>query len=380
MAKDAIVSDDLAKKFATEKDSPYMRWVRGEGLDIISAHYVPDLQHRRAEAVGTPRRPRRVHQPRSVADVERLLRLRDPAGKGAGAAAPAVRGDDLRARRARRDLGVERRRPAASPSSGGRARCSPFRSTPGTSISTAPARWRRGSCRRPTCRSIINLYDDAEFVFNTSHDFVGRFAGEPDYFATKGEQDGLLLKTNFVADAVNLPLISAKERGAGGGAHPLLDGEGLDEQPHLAVRRSATYKKGTGTARRARDHPDRRGLLADVARGRGAAPLRLAAGNADRAAEHVVPPALQHRHDARAIPGVQARGGSSVRNAQGVPKAWISQRIGGDQIDYADESPVVRETFAKALAENGLAPKMDEAYAAELADLPPKPGQPVPVA
>ena len=33
VAKDAIVSDDLAKKFATEKDSPYVRWVRDEGLD-----------------------------------------------------------------------------------------------------------------------------------------------------------------------------------------------------------------------------------------------------------------------------------------------------------------------------------------------------------
>jgi hypothetical protein len=60
----------------------------------------------------------------------------------------------------------------------------------------------------------------------------------------------------------------------------------------------------------------------------------------------------------------------SMRNAQGVPKAWISRRIGGDQIDYADESPVIRETFAKALAESGLVPKMDEAYAAELVDLP----------
>ena len=29
----------------------------------------------------------------------------------------------------------------------------------------------------------------------------------------------------------------------------------------------------------------------------------------------------------------------SIRNAQGVPKAWISRRIGGDQIDYADEAP-----------------------------------------
>jgi hypothetical protein len=64
----------------------------------------------------------------------------------------------------------------------------------------------------------------------------------------------------------------------------------------------------------------------------------------------------------------------SIRNAQGVPKAWISRRLGGDQIDYADESPSVRQLYAEALAERGLAPRMDEAYQAELADLPPKPG------
>src|SRR6516165_500631 len=43
MAKTAIVSEELAKKFATEKDTPYTRRVRAEGLDIISAHYVPSL-------------------------------------------------------------------------------------------------------------------------------------------------------------------------------------------------------------------------------------------------------------------------------------------------------------------------------------------------
>src|ERR1700674_5244698 len=43
MAKSAIVSEELAKKFATEKDTPYTRWVRAEGLDIIGAHYVPNL-------------------------------------------------------------------------------------------------------------------------------------------------------------------------------------------------------------------------------------------------------------------------------------------------------------------------------------------------
>ena len=43
MAKNAMVSEELAKKFATEKDTPYTRWVRDEGLNIISAHYVPNL-------------------------------------------------------------------------------------------------------------------------------------------------------------------------------------------------------------------------------------------------------------------------------------------------------------------------------------------------
>src|SRR5437764_11197961 len=65
--------------------------------------------------------------------------------------------------------------------------------------------------------AVINLYDDVDFVFNFPCDFPDRFAGEPDYFGAKSEQKGFLLCTNFVADAINLPLISAKERGAGGG-------------------------------------------------------------------------------------------------------------------------------------------------------------------
>ncbi|HEV7983045.1 MAG TPA: hypothetical protein VGP86_09140, partial [Xanthobacteraceae bacterium] len=67
----------------------------------------------------------------------------------------------------------------------------------------------------------------------------------------------------------------------------------------------------------------------------------------------------------------------SIRNAQGVPKAWISRRVGGDQIDYADETPEIRRTFAEALSKHGLTPKMDGAYEAELADLPPLPARSV---
>jgi hypothetical protein len=64
--------------------------------------------------------------------------------------------------------------------------------------------------------------------------------------------------------------------------------------------------------------------------------------------------------------------GVAIRNGQGVPKAWISKRLGGDQIDYADESPKIRTMFADALARHGLRPRMEEAYQAELAELPAK--------
>ena len=43
MAREALVSEEMANKFKTEKDTPYLRFVRGEGLEIISAQYVPNL-------------------------------------------------------------------------------------------------------------------------------------------------------------------------------------------------------------------------------------------------------------------------------------------------------------------------------------------------
>src|SRR6516225_3177261 len=54
MANAPIVSEELASKFAREKDTPYERWVRGEGLDIIPALYVQNL--RTVELKPWPRR------------------------------------------------------------------------------------------------------------------------------------------------------------------------------------------------------------------------------------------------------------------------------------------------------------------------------------
>src|ERR1700721_4359690 len=44
MAKDGMVSEELASKVKTEKETPYPRWVKAEGLDIIPSFYVQNLR------------------------------------------------------------------------------------------------------------------------------------------------------------------------------------------------------------------------------------------------------------------------------------------------------------------------------------------------
>src|ERR1700709_571433 len=202
VAKDAIVSDDLAKKFATEKDSPYVRWVRGEGLDIISAHYVPDLNtvelkpwdRRGGRGVFINHEASRTSNDCYVCEI--------PASKEL---APQ--------RQLLEEMILVLSGHGSTSVWNDAGQKVTFEWGPGTQA----ARFVSSTNMPP----VINLYDEAEFVFNTAHDFAGRFAGEPDYFAPKDEQDGLLLKTNFVANTIDLPLVSAKERGAGGAHIPV---------------------------------------------------------------------------------------------------------------------------------------------------------------
>jgi oxalate decarboxylase/phosphoglucose isomerase-like protein (cupin superfamily) len=218
--------------------------------------------------------------------------------------------------------------------------------------------------------AIINAFGDLDFVFNSSHDFKDRFSGEPDYFANKGEQKGLLLDTNFVADAVNLPLIAAKERGAGGG-HIRFNMAKGSMNSHISQFPVGTYKKA---------HAHGPGAYVIVMSGEGFS-LMWPEGEEPkrydwREGTLITPPNMWfHQHfntgttPARYLAFKQE--GVAIRNAQGVPKAWISRRVGGDQIDYADEKPVIRKMFADELAKHGLTSRMDQAYATELANLPP---------
>lgn len=369
MAKDALVSEALAKKFASEKDTPYTRWVREEGLDIISSFYVPDLHtvelkpwpSRGGRGVFLNHDASRTSNDCYVCEIapgaqlaprrqlfEEMIYVLD------GMGSTAVWND-----------------------AGQRIT---FEWKAGALFAIPLNTWHQhynGSGRDPVryvavtnAPAIINAFGDVDFVFNTARDFAGRFNGEPDYFAPRGEQIGLLLDTNFVADAVNLPLVAAKERGAGGGHIRFSMARG-SMNSHISQFPVGTYKKA---------HAHGPGAHVIVMSGEGYT-LMWPEGSEPRRYEWkrgtmIVPPNLWYHQHFNTGP-TPARylafksEGVAIRNAQGVPKAWISRRLGGDQIDYADESPRVRQWFSEALAQHGIDSRMEEAYLLEQADLPP---------
>ena len=369
MAKDAVVSEELAKKFATEKDTPYTRWVRGEGLDIVSALYVKNLRtvalkpwaRRGGSAIFINHDASRTSNDCYVCEI--------PPGKSL---------NPQRQLFEEMILVLDGRGSTTVWNDAGRRIT--FEWTAGAMFAiplNCNHQHFNGSGRDPAryvavtnAPPVINLYEDIDFVFGCQHDFRDRFNGEPDYFSTKGEQKGLLLVTNFVADAVNLPLIAAKERGAGGG-HIRFNMAKGSMNSHISQFPIGTYKKA---------HAHGPGAHVIILSGEGFS-LMWPEGEEPRRFDWevgtmIVPPNMWfHQHFNTGTTPARylafKHEGVAIRNAQGVPKAWISRRLGGDQIDYADEQASVRKVFADALASSGIDSRMDQAYAAELADLPP---------
>ena len=368
MAKDALVSEDMANKFATEKETPYTRWIRDEGLDIIPALYVRNLRtvplkpwtRRGGNAVFVNHDASRTSNDSYVMEI--------PAGKSL---APH------RQLYEEMILVLEGRGSTAVWNDAGEKISFEWQAGSLFAIPLNTLHQHFNGSGQQSARyigvtnapPIINLYEDLDFVFNSKHDFPNRFSGEPDYFSNKGEQKGLLLETNFVADAVSLPLISAKERGAGGG-HIRFNMAKGSMNSHISQFPVGTYKKG---------HAHGPGAYVIILSGEGYS-LMWPEGEEPKRYDWevgtlIVPPNMWfHQHFNTGTTPARYLAFKhevvSIRNAQGVPKAWISRRLGGDQIDYADESSLVRTMFAESLAKNGLSPRMDAAYETELADLP----------
>jgi len=367
MSVNAVVSEDLARKFAAEKETPYTRWVHEEGLEIVSSLHVPNLHtidlkpwaRRGGRGVFLNHDASRTSNDCYVCEI--------PASKELAPQRQMYEEmvyilDGLGSTAVWNDAGQR----------------TTFEWKAGTLFAIPLNAWHQhfnSSGVKPAryvsvtnAPTIINAFGDLNFVFHTSYDFTDRFNGEPTYFANGGEQRGLLLDTNFVADAINLPLVSAGERGAGGGHIRFSMAKG-HMNSHISQFPVGTYKKA---------HAHGPGAHVIIMNGEGYS-LMWPEGETPKRYDWkegtmIVPPNLwYHQHfntgttPARYL-AFKAEG-VAIRNSQGVPKAWISKRLGGDQIDYADESPKVRQLFADALAARGLASRMDDAYSAEAKEM-----------
>jgi oxalate decarboxylase/phosphoglucose isomerase-like protein (cupin superfamily) len=370
LAKDAIVSADLAQKFATEKDTPYLRYVRGEGLDILDAHYIANLRNidlkpwarRGGRGVFLNHEASRTSNDCYVCEIppggkleprrqmyEEMIYVLDGRGsttvwKDAGKRVTfewkegSIFGIPLNCWHQHfNGLGAKASRFIA--------------------VTNAPP--------------VINLYEDLDFIFNTPHDFKNRFSGEPDYFAPQSKPKEWTLETNFIPDTLNLPLPTADVRGAGGG-HIRFNLARASVPGHISQFPVGTYKKA---------HAHGPGAHVIILSGEGYTldwpdeneePKRL-----DWQVGTMIVPrgGVFHQHfNTGRVPGryLAFKHSGSARNSQGVLLCFISKRIGGDQLDYADESVEVREMFSEELAKNGVKPQMQEYYEKELATLPPK--------
>ena len=343
MAKDAIVSDEFAKKFAAEKETPYTRWVKSEGLDLISSTYVPNLHtvelkpwaRRGGRGVFMNHEASRTSNDCYVCEI--------PPGKTLSPQRQLFE----------ETIMILDGRGSTTVWNDAGQRIT-FEWKAGALFAIPLNCWHQhfnGSGRDPArfvsvtnAPIVINLYEDLDFIFGTKYDFKGRFNGEPDYFSAKDETKGFLLATNFVPDAVNLPLITAKERGAGGG-HIRFNFAKSSLNSHISQFPIGTYKKA---------HAHGPGAHVIILSGEGYS-LMWPEGDEPRyykweVGTMIVPPNMWlHQHFNTGTTPARylafKHEGVAIRNAQGVPKAWISKRLGGDQIDYSDENPETRKEF-----------------------------------
>ena len=193
--------------------------------------------------------------------------------------------------------------------------------------------------------------------------FKDRFDSQDGYFSGQGKSySGRVWETNFVPDVRGFVLKDWKERGAGG-RNIMFELSDNTMCSHISEFPVGTYKKA---------HRHGPGAHVVIIGGTGYSLMWPEGSPIRRFDWHegsvIVPPEMWfHQHfNAGTTPAryLALRWGSKknrFRKRYGIDK---SVKEGGDQIEYQDEDPGVREMFEQALAEHGLESRMAPAYEA----------------
>ncbi len=207
---------------------------------------------------------------------------------------------------------------------------------------------------------MMRLFHNIDFIFNTPFNFEDRVAGEDAYFSGNGKlYTRRVWETNFVPDAVHMPLYSWKERG-GGGINVMLELAQNSMGSHISQFQVGTYKKG---------HRHGPGAHLFILSGDGFSLLWNEGKDYEKCDWHpgglVIVPSDDCFHQHFNTGATQARylalrpgGGRFGARGARQPAADVSIREGGMQVEYPDEDPEIHRLYEEELKKHGASCRM----------------------
>jgi len=204
---------------------------------------------------------------------------------------------------------------------------------------------------------VINLYHSFDFVFNNPFVFRDRYQPAADFFSAEGKlYHHRIWESNFVPDVRSFTLLEWKERG---GANVRFELSDNTMGAHVSEFSVGSYKKA---------HRHGPGAHIIILSGKGYTLMWPDGGEKLRfdwkAGSMVVPPEMWwHQHfNTGSAPAryLALRWGSKKYQFQLAQNEEMEKdrREGGDQIEYEDEDPEVRQWFDEGLAREGVENRM----------------------
>jgi quercetin dioxygenase-like cupin family protein len=220
---------------------------------------------------------------------------------------------------------------------------------------------------------VMSMFRNMDFIFNNNYVFNDRFDADAESFSGAGvayERRGRhVWDTNVVADVRKIELFSSAKRGAGGSNIQIELGENA-MAVHISQFPVGTYKKA---------HRHGPGAHVVIIGGEGYSLMWPEGEEPKRFDWHdgtiIVPPERWfHQHfNTGAIPArylaIRAGGAKFGRPWGKDPNMAQEKSLkeGGDQIEYEDEDPKIRQEFEEALKKSGAKSGMDAVIAKEKA-------------
>jgi mannose-6-phosphate isomerase-like protein (cupin superfamily) len=207
---------------------------------------------------------------------------------------------------------------------------------------------------------IMNIFHNTDFIFNNRFQFKDRFGDQKDYFGGEGrlcktpDWDQRIWETNFLPDVLNLDLIEWKKRGAGGKSMFFELSEN-SMAAHISEFPVGTYKKA---------HRHGPGAHVTIVSGEGYTLMWQDGKPIERydwkVGSMIVPPEMWwHQHfnvgkEPAKYLAIHARFSRKHKSGMKDWKVDKNLKEGGDQIEYEDEAPKIREIFEEELAKRGV--------------------------